>query len=141
MPRNSKAKGSGNYYEAVPLDFELLRRMPAQGSMLGYHQLALTVPHAVKELNKEAPKGGELTSSLVSSRVRSMHVAGLVVKTRVMGAGASHGWQRTPKGEQFLKEQTGKGAGTPPLSLVEGEEATDEPENAASEHPGTESAS
>lgn len=122
----SGSKGKGNYYEPLPLDFELLRRMPAQGSTLGFHTLAMTVPHVVKELNKEAPAGGELTSMNVAARIRSMAVAGHVVKVLVMGSESRYGWQRTPKGDHFLEEQTGQSAGTSPLTLVKEEESRDE---------------
>jgi hypothetical protein len=109
----NKAK-KGNYYSPMPLDFELLRRMPAEGTMLGFHVLALTAKHITTELNKTAPPGGALTSHNVTARLRSMHVAGYVTPVQVMGASTSgQGWQRTPKGEAFLKEQK------PGLQLVE----------------------
>lgn len=113
-------KGSGNYYEPMPLDYELLRRMPDEGSMLGYHTIALTVGHVKDTLNKDAPEGARLTTGHIAARIRSMHVAGLCVKVRVMGASSAHGWQRTPKGAKFLRDND-KDFESVPLSLVQKE--------------------
>lgn len=121
------AKGSGNYYQPMPLDFELLKRMPREGSTLGFHTLGMTVSYVVDELNKMQPREApKLTPDLVSGRCRAMAIAGYAVKVALIGGkrGKNTGWQRTPKGEQFYEEKTGqKISDAPPLALVEGGQA------------------
>lgn len=117
------ASKKGQYYRPHPLDFELLKRMPREGSTLGYHTLAMTVAHVKSALNKEAPEGGKLTAEQISSRLASMKYAGLVVTAPVLGHGGKGvGWQRTLKGENHYEQQTGESLGdaAPELRVVEG---------------------
>ncbi len=118
---------SGDYYLPTPLDYELLKRMPREGTTLGdFHVLAMTVSYVVAELNKAQPKEvPKLTAVTVAGRCRAMFIKGYCVKVAMlsMGRGRNHGWQRTLAGEAFYEEQTGKKLDEKPpasLSLVEG---------------------
>lgn len=122
-------KGTGNYYRPHPLDLELLKRMPREGSALGFHVLALTVSYVVDELNKMQPKEApKLTPEIVSGRCLSLRAAGLAVTVALVGgkAGRNSGWQRTLKGEALYEEETGEklGDAAPSLALVEGGQAS-----------------
>jgi hypothetical protein len=110
------------YYRPHPLDFELLKRLPREGSQLGFHVLALTVAALRESLNRDVPKEAHLTSSQLQARLRSMKVAGLVTAARVFGAGGTNGWQRTIKGEKFYETETGDRLpqAKPELRVVEG---------------------
>lgn len=97
----------GRYYRTHPLDLELLRRLPVEGTQLGFHVIAATVHHLTAELNKLVPAEAALTGDQIQSRMRSMRSAGLVVSVPVMGS-HSLGWQRTRKGELHYEEETGQ---------------------------------
>lgn len=99
----------GQYYRVHPVDLALLRTLPEEGSSLGFHVIAKTNAHLLKEMNDLQPNGApDLTHDYVASRLRSMHVAGLVTKVPVAGVGSGNGWQRTLKGELRYAEETGE---------------------------------
>jgi hypothetical protein len=94
-----------NYYEPLPVDFELLTRMPDQGTIGGVHWKGKHVKDLRGEI-LDAANGDltpdMLTADMVSARMRSMLVAGLVQNYPAMGAGGLRIWARTPKGVEFL---------------------------------------
>lgn len=116
MPSNK-----GKYYVPHPADFAILELLPKEGSQLGYHVLAATTTNLLPKLNKDVPKGGELSISELSARLVSMLYAGLVVTVPVMGAKQRRGWQRTRKGELHYEENTGRSLTSPGLQVVNGE--------------------
>jgi hypothetical protein len=44
--------GTGKHYKPHPVDFAIIERLPNEGSMLGYHTIAMPVIALVKELNQ-----------------------------------------------------------------------------------------
>jgi hypothetical protein len=111
MARKRKHESkAGQYYMAHPLDMAILRRLPKEGTQLGYHTIAATTSRLVSELNKEIPKGAPtVTSAQVQTRLRSMKVVGHVVTVPIIGGGTSRlGWQRTKSGELLYAEETGE---------------------------------
>jgi hypothetical protein len=112
----------GSYYIPHPLDFAILELLKPEGSMLGYHVLALPASAITKTLNKNVPKEYQLKGSSVSGRIVAMNHEGFVSKHPLLGQGGRHGWQRTPKGTKHYQEHTGKRLDPPAgeLTIVEG---------------------
>lgn len=92
---------SRNEYEPYPLDFEILRRLPKVGAMLGYHTLGATV----KSLKRDLGSDGLVTSDQIHGRLRSLRDARLVASVRVLPVGDGLGWQITPAGETLLAQR------------------------------------
>ncbi len=90
----------GDYAALVlPLDLEMLVRLPIEGTTLGkYKPLSVTTKSLLRQLDDE-----ELKASDLNSRIRSLNILGLVVKVTQMG-GHGAGWQRTQKAEDLLRE-------------------------------------
>lgn len=90
-------------YVPQPLDFDLLAKLPDEGTSLGPHALARTVGLMAQTFG--------VTSQSVNARLRSMKVAGFVVNVKIHVGGSRnglhggvYGWQRTPKGIQALED-------------------------------------
>jgi hypothetical protein len=110
-----KKGGKGKYWSPHPLDWEIIKRLPRQGSMLGYHTIASTVKHLKQEMNSslgpDAPEEAKVDSNQINGRLVSMQVAGLVTQVTVISSGGTKGWQRTQKGEKEYTKNTGKTLG------------------------------
>ena len=80
----------------TPLDEAILKQLPEEGSMLGYHHLATQTAQIVSALNESLPKGvPPITSAGVNGRLRSLKHRGLVADVPVMPSNNGVGWQRT----------------------------------------------
>lgn len=97
---------NGSYYKPLPLDFELLERMPEKGMIGGLHWRGRRARDIRADMLEAHPDLQELlTVSMVQSRLRSMNVAGYVENFASIGAGGSVIWARTTKGSEFLKQK------------------------------------
>lgn len=95
-------------HELTPLDLAILPLLPQEGSMLGkFHPLGRLVRDLVKELDDPYT-----TSNKVQTRLRLLKDSGLVVDVR---PGGDRIWQRTPAGDDALRERgiQFKGSGQP----------------------------
>lgn len=95
----SKQSRAGNYYRPMPLDFEILARLPEKGIQGGVHWRGVMVRHLVRDINAALPEGVDaLTESGVASRLRSMAVSGYVENFPATGGAI---WAKTPDGVAF----------------------------------------
>ncbi len=89
----------GVYNPVLPLDVLILQLMPKEGTMfMGVYAEGATVGDIRKRV-----AGGKLDSSLISTRLRVLHMFGLATKVAVPKQPTA-GWQVTPKGEQFVRD-------------------------------------
>jgi hypothetical protein len=92
----------GDYDLIEPLDYLILAEMQEEGTLMGgYYPLATNAT----ALKKRFP---ELTSSLISTRLRVLHLQGLVVATKTPTTEGSkrssrQAWQRTKKGKELVE--------------------------------------
>lgn len=85
-----------------PLHFEILRILPVEGSVLGYHRLTKTTPQVADELNKKLAAGiPKMSNHEVAGALKSMQVAQFTVNIKLVGAGL--GWQATTLGKDVWK--------------------------------------
>lgn len=104
MPRKGpKPSRKGTYYVLMPLDIEILKRLPDEGAMVGYHHLARSVKSLVEEM-----EDGGVTGALLNGRLRAMALVGYVVARPIAASGGAMGWQRTAAGKTTLTEKEGK---------------------------------
>ncbi len=90
---------AGTYYRPMPLDFEILARLPEKGIQGGVHWRGVMVRHLLRDLNESLPAGFEpLKESTVSSRLRSMAVVGYVQNFPATGGAI---WAKTTDGVAF----------------------------------------
>jgi hypothetical protein len=88
----------------MPLDFELLERLPEKGTIGGIHWKG----RRVKDLRLEIIEAADLEdpnilpTSLVQARLRSMHVAGFVENFPGSVGNNAVIWARTPQGNDHL---------------------------------------
>jgi hypothetical protein len=111
--QNLDEGGTGRYYEPHPVDLAVLEMLPAEGTMFGWHVIAIPASGLLRRLNETVPKEGQLKMSELTGRLVAMKAANLVVIATLMGeisrkSGTQHGWQRTKKGEALYAEYTGK---------------------------------
>jgi hypothetical protein len=89
----------GVYNPVLPLDVLILQLMPKEGTMfMGVYAEAAFVTDI-----KKAIAQGQLPSSLISTRLRVLHMFGYATKVYVPKSHTA-GWQATPKGEQFVRD-------------------------------------
>jgi hypothetical protein len=87
-----------------PLDFAIFEALPDQGSMLGYHELFVSIRHLTHQLNAGQPDGvPPLATSTVGTRVRVLRMGGLAHAVLSL-AGNVEGWQRTPRAKELLDQ-------------------------------------
>lgn len=89
--------------QLVPLDYAILATLPPEGSMLGYHVLAVPVRGITTELKKSDEN---LTSTAVAGRVSLLHQLGYVAGATILPVAKGRGWQITPKGQKVLSAWT-----------------------------------
>jgi hypothetical protein len=92
-------------FRPLPLDFTLLELMPEKGMIGGVHWRGRRGADLRQEVIEQANgelNPGELPTSLVMARIRSMHTFGLVESFSAAGSGTLI-WARTPEGTEFLK--------------------------------------
>lgn len=96
--RTREAAARGEYDLVEPLDYLILELMEPEGSMVsGLYPLGTTVISMNKKL--------KLSSPVISSRVRILHLMGLTKKVHSLGSGTGKkAWQRTPEADRLLKE-------------------------------------
>lgn len=89
-----------DYYMPMPLDFAVLERLPDKGILGGVHWAGRPVKHLVDEINQAAgAEGAHVDNNMVTSRLRSMKIAGLV---EVFPATGARIWARTTAGRELL---------------------------------------
>lgn len=86
--------------ELIPLDLELLRALPDEGTMLG-GLMPLSATVAVLK-TKETFTG--LTADTISGRLRTMKFHGLTIDVVSLPVSNGRGWQCTPAGREKLAE-------------------------------------
>jgi len=107
-PRSIKEQiASGNYALVDPLDYIIIGFLPDEGSLfMGLYPNGELVPNLLKKFTAEQRKA--ITSTMLSARLRVLHLMGLVVcKERGVSAGGKQVWQRTAKGAAELKKWKG----------------------------------
>jgi hypothetical protein len=94
--KNLKQRNEEGDYDLIePLDYLILAELPEKGTLMGgYYPLATSS----KSLKKRFP---ELTSSLISTRLRLLHMQELAVPINT--ANSKNGWQRTKKGKELVE--------------------------------------
>jgi hypothetical protein len=96
------SKAARGEYELVePLDYMILDLLQDEGSMFAdLYPLGETVPALVKKL------GGKLTNSQLTSRVRILHIQGLIVQKKSLTnkSGSTTVWQRSKVGASLLNK-------------------------------------
>ena len=97
----SKQSRAGSYYEPMPVDFEILARIPAAGIIGGVHWAGVQVRHLVRDI-REAHPDATITNDLIASRLRSMKVAGFVEDRPAVGGRI---WAKTPAGVEHAAKR------------------------------------
>lgn len=85
----------------LPVDAAILSYLPKEGAKVGFHNLGTQVKALTPELSKVAP----VTSPQISARVRVLAHHGYVVSVLVMPVSHGPGYQRTPSGDKWMREQ------------------------------------
>jgi hypothetical protein len=89
----------GVYNPVLPLDVLILKELPKEGStFMGVYPEGASISDLLKVL-----AGGKLSSPLISTRLRVLHLFGMAESVKVPRSPTSC-WQITPKGEQFVRE-------------------------------------
>jgi DNA-binding HxlR family transcriptional regulator len=102
MAKHKPDPRTGIYYPVLPLDVLILKLLPKEGSMFMnvYPEGA-----SIKDIQRQVGEG-RLSTSMISTRLRVMHLFGYCEAVTIPRAHTA-GWQVTPKGEQFIAEQEG----------------------------------
>jgi hypothetical protein len=94
---NLATKSARGEYELVdPLDYMILDKLQDEGTTMGgYYPLADSVPGLRKAHFSDLP------NTVVSARLRVMHIQGLVLQVKTVGS--KMGWQRTEAGKGVVE--------------------------------------
>jgi hypothetical protein len=86
--------------ELTPLDYEVLSRLPDEGTKQGLAYLGRTVKNLAESLHDLG-----VTSAMLNGRVRAMRDLGLIVPVKVLPVKDGLGWQITQVGKDELARQ------------------------------------
>lgn len=100
--------GGFTYEPVLPLDAIILGFLPDEGAMFAdIYPIGETVKAIVAK-----PLEGKVRTGIVSSRIRLLKKAGLVVSAKTIGGhNAGQSWQVTPAGKAMLKKWKGGNGG------------------------------
>jgi hypothetical protein len=91
------------YYRPLPVDFLILETLPAKGMIGGLRWAGRRAKDLRTEILDGLPEDErDLPMSFLQSRLRAMHVAGLIEGFGGSGTGGTQIWAVTPEGSEFL---------------------------------------
>lgn len=100
MAKRKPDSRRGVYLPMLPLDVLILKELPKEGTMfMGVYPEGASIRDVQKVVAE-----GRLTSSMISTRLRVLHLFGLVTGVTIPRS-PTIGWQITKKGEEFVAEQ------------------------------------
>lgn len=97
---SKKAKGAGNYYQPLPVDFAILETLPDVGTIGGIHWRGRRAVDIADQLNLDG-----FDSLNVGDRLRSMSAGKVIRSFPGGGRGGTKIWARTPEGSALLKRR------------------------------------
>ena len=105
-PNLRELAARGEYQLLEPLDYMILQHLPDQGTLFaGLYPLGETTPNLVGKFTPEQRTLGGVDSHFVSTRLRVLHIQGLVLNLRsAKNTGGKRIWQRTKEASRLVKE-------------------------------------
>lgn len=92
-----RAKDRQERWVPAIVDLVILKALPNEGTLVGYHPVAKTIKGLVKEL------GGGLTADQMNGRLASLREYGFVISLKLIPVAQGMGFQRTKAGREALE--------------------------------------
>lgn len=93
-----------------PLDYMMISSMPAEGTnVAGLYQIGKSTVALAAEFKKQVKEAGQdaklaPTTAQLGGRMNTLHALGLVRPVQMVSGRGAKTWQRTPKGEEVVKQ-------------------------------------